>query len=362
AIEDDQLLKIIGENKERYWPQFKEYFKNHPEYEPGQLLLKAFTQKKEWGLGWVTRKLMLAYGFFDYTQKIDGTGRREANLWKFINLIEKTSREPGHSLLKLVEEGYQSMTLEEVGQNTDAASPVEPNKINLMTVHSSKGLQFQYIFVPYLGKKPNKTSHTNFCALEDEKIFAFRVPLGEHDQFMATPLERSYLKNMAQREDDESLRVLYVALTRAKSQLFLSWTGKSEKNSWSTYLENFLEQNDHPHLSFQKISAASGVEMNVLEEKGAVKAVWEAGRHRFAEVTNEKKKDELKVDKSDLITSQKIRWQGVVIHKLFESLKQHDLEQVKSLAKRWLPDRFESAIEALDFVSDYTDVPLMKII
>lgn len=99
------------------------------------------------------------------------------------------------------------------------------SRVNLMTIHKSKGLEFDAVFLPSLAKAPiNDTAHL----LE----YAERIHAHQHRSFLLAPWGksaadkqlRSYVKNLdKQASQHEQLRVLYVAATRARSRLALSF-------------------------------------------------------------------------------------------------------------------------------------------
>ncbi|MBQ8451899.1 MAG: UvrD-helicase domain-containing protein [Clostridia bacterium] len=104
-----------------------------------------------------------------------------------------------------------------------------PNAVNLMTIHSSKGLEFKYVFLVKLNKKINTdSSRTNLA-------FNKNVGVGL-DTFDLD--ERVYTQNIAssavkltltRKIVEEQQRVLYVALTRAIEKLFVVCTKPSDK-------------------------------------------------------------------------------------------------------------------------------------
>jgi DNA helicase-2/ATP-dependent DNA helicase PcrA len=69
----------------------------------------------------------------------------------------------------------------------------DEDAVKLMTVHASKGLEFEYVFVAGL----------------EQDLFPFKH-MNEDD--------------MSQAEEEEERRLFYVALTRAKKKLYLSYT------------------------------------------------------------------------------------------------------------------------------------------
>lgn len=102
--------------------------------------------------------------------------------------------------------------------NADTASDTD-DKVSLMTAHSSKGLEFPTVFVTGL----------------EEGLF----PLCREGQLSEAELE-------------EERRLMYVAMTRAKEKLYVSYTltrykyGHSEKNTPSLFLTEIEgEQNDN---------------------------------------------------------------------------------------------------------------------
>ena len=101
------------------------------------------------------------------------------------------------------------------------ASPltISKNAIQIMTMHKAKGLEFDYVILPGLGKKSQN----------DSKRLVFWMPYGQ--ELLLAPLEAkgeiksrlySFLAEIDNEKDEhEMLRLLYVATTRAKKQLHL---------------------------------------------------------------------------------------------------------------------------------------------
>jgi len=81
---------------------------------------------------------------------------------------------------------------EEVSLLTDKENATEENTVRLMTIHASKGLEFEYVFIAGL----------------------------EQDLF---PSRRGDVSKQTREELEEERRLMYVALTRAKKKLFLTY-------------------------------------------------------------------------------------------------------------------------------------------
>ncbi len=116
--------------------------------------------------------------------------------------------------------------------NVDVAEDETNNKVALMTVHTAKGLEFPYVFVAGM----------------EENLF----PSGG---WMATPSDL-----------EEERRLFYVALTRAKRAVSLSFAqtrmrnGKHESNAPSRFLKELAPQYLDKPLLREEMMAASGLE------------------------------------------------------------------------------------------------------
>lgn len=93
------------------------------------------------------------------------------------------------------------------------------NAVQIMTMHKAKGLEFDYVILPGLGKKPKS----------EQKRLVYWMPHG--DDLLLAPVQEtggksseiySFLSRLdKEKEQFEILRLLYVSVTRAKKQLHL---------------------------------------------------------------------------------------------------------------------------------------------
>jgi ATP-dependent exoDNAse (exonuclease V) beta subunit len=126
-----------------------------------------------------------------------------------------------------------------------ASNPREPdappedsaNAVQVMTVHSAKGLEFPMVFVAALHKGVN----TNAAVV----TFSPRIGLGARWRNPAVREDKDDLfqhkirEERAKRENEESHRLLYVAMTRAEQQLVLSFSGKPKE--WAKLVVDKLQ-------------------------------------------------------------------------------------------------------------------------
>lgn len=117
----------------------------------------------------------------------DGMERIE-NIKELATLAQKYDNlDPHEGIQKLLEEAALATDQDEIETESDAR---KKNGVKLMTVHSSKGLEFDYVFITGL-------EQGLFPSQRDDK----------------------------DKDDEEERRLFYVALTRAKKRVFLSYAG-----------------------------------------------------------------------------------------------------------------------------------------
>ena len=100
----------------------------------------------------------------------------------------------------------------------DSEKKETQNSVEIMTIHKSKGDEFDYVFVPEMSSK--------LFSVNAEDI---KISTENHFCECLKPKEKRRTINELKKEQaDETLRLIYVAITRAKKELFLSFS-KSQK-------------------------------------------------------------------------------------------------------------------------------------
>lgn len=96
--------------------------------------------------------------------------------------------------------------------------------VRIMSIHKSKGLEFPIVFVSGLGRKFNKKDSTDVMILDSAYGVGLTCVEGKKHRKRTTLLREMIAARIAGDNIGEELRVLYVALTRAKEQLILTGT------------------------------------------------------------------------------------------------------------------------------------------
>lgn len=116
--------------------------------------------------------------------------------------------------LRLIdEEERQVSTVTALGEADDV--------VRVMTVHQSKGLEFPIVFVAGLGTRFNLTDRAGSMLFERQVGIGLRVVDSARMIAYPSALHHRVVHEIAQTARHEELRILYVAMTRAKERLIL---------------------------------------------------------------------------------------------------------------------------------------------
>ena len=182
--------------------------------------------------------------------------RTWANIEKFLAQVRRASTRM--SLDELVEE--LALIRESNPREPDAPPEDSANAVNVMTVHSAKGLEFPIVFVSAL----HKGVESNPPVVAFSKQFG----IGARWRNPATGDEKDDLvqhairEERSVREEEESNRLLYVAMTRAEQHLALTFSvsGKKRENWVKQVLTNLPLNLDEPREEVLTCNAPDGKE------------------------------------------------------------------------------------------------------
>ncbi|MEA3332766.1 MAG: exodeoxyribonuclease V subunit beta [Pseudomonadota bacterium] len=155
--------------------------------------------------------------------RLPGAERALTNFYHLQEVLHQAEREHlfgPQALLNWFHEHLAGVTKDENEYELRLESEAEA--LQIMTVHKSKGLEFPIVFAPFLWSKGFKPANHK----RSLTIFHRPKPQGAgHDRCLDLNPEvaKAHLQAAASEDLAESLRLLYVALTRAQSSLYLAW-------------------------------------------------------------------------------------------------------------------------------------------
>jgi exodeoxyribonuclease V beta subunit len=147
--------------------------------------------------------------------RASGGERRLTNLLHLAELLQEASRELDgeQALIRWFAEQIEGMGEGSAGDNSERVLRLESDAelVKVVTVHKSKGLEYPLVYLPF-AVSARKTDRRNRAFFEYVEDGARRIDLALSDEAMAA-VDRARL--------EEDLRLLYVALTRARHFLWL---------------------------------------------------------------------------------------------------------------------------------------------
>lgn len=136
---------------------------------------------------------------YEYARKFEAGAFR--GLYQFVSYIERLIA--------------QKAKMELPAQDRDDA-------VKLMTIHKSKGLEFPVCILANAGKKFNLDDSTASLLIEEELGIAMKLSDDSGFGRINTPMRDAIAARITEKAIEEEMRVLYVALTRAREQLIIT--------------------------------------------------------------------------------------------------------------------------------------------
>lgn len=225
--------------------------------------LKGLTQTSEnSGIGTAWREALSSSGLLAFSQEIDPSGRRYANLWKLVTLLNEEERSPDFSYSEFITKSWQFLEVKD--QDSDAVSLMESGRISLMTIHASKGLEFDHVVLLGTGYWRPQQKFARVKALQSGLWFKLYFPSQEDGKWLSVPVGSDERDMIAEMEFAEYDRLFYVALTRAKLGLTLIQS-RIDKNSWGDRMWKPLQE-DVDSKEFGQISYRWGIPSETQNE------------------------------------------------------------------------------------------------
>ena len=155
-------------------------------------------------------------------RSMEGGEARAANLQTFFQLaadFEAGSQRDVHQFLEHLD------AMEEKGLVTAGAQG--NGAVTIMSIHKSKGLEFPVVFLSGLSREFNRESLR--AQILCEKELGLGLSVADHESRVRYPslAKRAIAAKMTRESLSEELRVLYVAMTRARARLIMTYAARN---------------------------------------------------------------------------------------------------------------------------------------
>ncbi len=137
-------------------------------------------------------------------------------------------------LLEKVEEGGTVLDFSLLNQRLDflyAKPAAGEHRVQVMTIHEAKGLEFDTVIIPQIGRPPRQSERELLIWTEEtDEDGKPRLLLAAQPQRGEDTQEYSYISEAIKKKEEHELkRLFYVACTRAKDRLYLLGNAATKK-------------------------------------------------------------------------------------------------------------------------------------
>ena len=174
-------------------------------------------------------------GYGNYAKALPNGAQRSANLAMLVEKAmdyEKTSYRGLFNFVRYIEH----LQKYEVDYGEVNLSGAGEGSVEIMTIHKSKGLEFPIVILAGMGKQFNMQDLNARLLIHPDYGLGADAILPDRRMIVSTLYKQVIRRKLLEETLGEEIRVLYVALTRAKEKLIMTGTiGNLEKRLLSLY-------------------------------------------------------------------------------------------------------------------------------
>lgn len=247
GLNEEQLTQIRLQNqREPFFVALKHFSKgNEAVHKQVDAFLQQLAQfrklAKEGALSELIWHIYRSTGYYDFVGGISGGRQRQANLralYDRARSYESTSFRGLFRFLRFIER----MEEQEKDLGEARALSDQEDVVRIMTIHKSKGLEFPVVIIGGMNKRFNLRDTQGKYILDKDHGFATKYIDPKKRITYPTLYFLSLKEEAIQKQLAEEMRVLYVAMTRAKEKLVMI----GNVPSFSDSIEKWQQSTDHP--------------------------------------------------------------------------------------------------------------------
>ena len=192
-------------------------------------------------------------GFADVVTVMSGGERRRGNLEMLVAKAKQYESTSFSGLYDFIR--YMDKLIKYEVDFGEAQSGESGNMVRIMSIHKSKGLEFPVVFLCGMEKKMNRQDMRKRLILHPE--LGVGPDFVDYEMRVKAPtlLKKMIAAKMNEEMVSEELRVLYVAMTRAKEKLIMVGTPRDVEKRMATWKERAETVSNHGLLNTYMMKA-----------------------------------------------------------------------------------------------------------
>ena len=189
------------------------------------------------------KEIMVETGYYNYVTAMPSGIKRKGNLDMLVEkakAYESTSFRGLFNFVRYIEQ----LKKYNVDYGEASESGESDNIVRLMTIHKSKGLEFPVVFLSGCGKQFNSSDTRGSLVIHPDLGIGTDYIDYEERVKTATLYKKAIASRLKEEVLGEELRVLYVALTRAREKLYITGCVKGMAKTLKGWCESAQENPD----------------------------------------------------------------------------------------------------------------------
>jgi exodeoxyribonuclease V beta subunit len=175
-----------------------------------------YETKSVWEISGIMKAIDYFMAKLDLWKSIGKKPDRERNITNIRKITELLNEEETKygKIPEKIKGRFASLCVDaEKNDETEEKLETDEEALKIMTIHKSKGLQFNFVFVPDVGRcpRPHSFPHVYMYHENGRQTLAYTAESKNNEKYLSE-----------KEENEESARLLYVALTRAKLRLYVA--------------------------------------------------------------------------------------------------------------------------------------------
>ena len=180
--------------------------------------------------------------YYNYLGLLENGSIRQANLYSLLEKAFAFEETNLHGLFNFITYINKFKLFSDDGKASILSK--NENVVRIMTIHKSKGLEFPIVFLSNLSKGFNTMDNKEYVLFDEDYMFGISI-FNNVDEHMprkrVSSIQKSIISYKNKEESySEEMRILYVALTRAKENLILTGCINKDFNQTLEKMENLI--------------------------------------------------------------------------------------------------------------------------
>lgn len=190
-------------------------------------------------------------GFREYLTAFSNGKEMMDNIFSFLDIMSNYEEGAFGGLYGFLRYVDDLIKKDKGDLNAVSSNDEKDNVVKIMTIHKSKGLQFDKVFLVDLDHRFNEKDLRKDILLDDEKGIGLKVSYPELSAKRVSASFDMISDSVRKKNREEEARILYVALTRAIDKLYLvGKIGKSNKDNAIKSIDNSTLKSNNNFLAW----------------------------------------------------------------------------------------------------------------